>query len=150
MCRYIMLIRKRSVQQYKRGSSNLAKCQNSEKWIYFSWRRWSKVEGGGIKKRRRRGEGEQNKRSMNGRGSFATGWRSCRRKLAIGEARWNTLAVWFMVDVPSYRSANSGNRGEERSEVEGKRKRVSEMNRWTETPACLVLNQCSLLFSGYA
>jgi len=32
--------------------------------------------------------------------------------LRAREARWNTLAVWFMADVPSYRFANSGNRGE--------------------------------------
>lgn len=30
-------------------------------------------EGGENKKEKKRGEGEQNKRSMNGRGSFATG-----------------------------------------------------------------------------
>lgn len=68
------------------------------------------------------------------------------RKLPVGEVRWNTLTVWFMTNVPSYRFANSGNRGEERRETEDKRKRVSVMNRWTFSR--LVLNQCLLLISS--
>lgn len=111
-------------------------------------RPWIKERKKGEYKKKRREEKEEKwiKRAVKGRGSFATGWRRWCRKLPVGEVRWNTLAVWFMTDVPSYRFANSGNRGEERRETEDKRKRVSVMNRWTFSR--LVLNQCLLLISS--
>lgn len=111
-------------------------------------RPWIKERKKGEYKKGRREEKEEKwiKRAVKGRGSFATGWRRWWRKLPVGEVRWNTLAVWFMTDVPSYRFANSGNRGEERRETEDKRKRVSVMNRWTFSR--LVLNQCLLLISS--